>query len=60
MKCEFTIINVYKTLTSVPSRRREWEGGVAKTQYNKKWQDAMKNGKKGGGSTAPERASSNI
>jgi len=29
-------MNIYKTLTSVPSRRRE--GSVAKTQNDKKWQ----------------------
>jgi len=39
--CEMAkiIINIYKTLMSVPSRR--WEGGVAKKQWDK-------NGEKGG------------
>jgi len=35
----------------------EWEGGRAKKQYDKKWQNRIKNGKKWGGLTAPEQAS---
>jgi len=47
-----TSINIYKTLTSVPSRssgRNGW-GGEQTAKYSK-------NGEKGGGLAAPERAS---
>jgi len=43
------IINIYKTLTPVPSQRWEREGGRGK-KYDK-------NIKKGGGLTAPKHAS---
>jgi len=39
----FPLIDIYvKTLTSVPSPRREWNGGIAKKQYDKKQQNAIK------------------
>jgi len=49
--------NLYKTPTSVPSRRQEREGVPGEKQYDKKWQNAIKNSKKGGGLAAPDRAS---
>jgi len=39
-------INTFKTLTPIPLWRRE--GGMAKNQYDKKWQNTTKNAKKGG------------
>jgi len=50
-------MNIYKTLTSGRPQRRELEGGLAKKQYDKKWQNIIKNDEKGGDLAAPEHVS---